>query len=89
MESLIRSAKDMGIEIIIVENISDNLLPFHILSQYENISYYCIDIECDDWSRGRTLNFGMKRAKGRYIVAWDVCFLCDRSFVKDLLLMFW
>ena len=89
IESLIRSSfgnsNETNIEIIIVEDKSSNLIPVQKLSSCDHIKYCLIDTGSDSWSRAKVLNYGIKQAKGKYMVVWDTCFLCNNLFVNNLI----
>jgi hypothetical protein len=85
IESLIRSIPGKNVEIIIVEDKSKNRLNLDRLSPCDRLKYYYIDTKEKDWNRSKVLNFGIRKSKGRYIVPWDGCMLCNSSFIGKLL----
>ena len=84
-ETLIRNTLKSGIEIILVENKSDNMLDTTKLPKCNYFTHHIIDTGSKVWSRSKILNYGIKRASGKYIMAWDVCFLCNKSFINNVL----
>ena len=84
IESLIRSAAGINIEIILVEDSSNNLISLDELSFRKEVTYYRINTGSKEWSRAKVFNYGTKRATGKYIVIWDICFLCNHTFVRNL-----
>jgi hypothetical protein len=62
-----------------------NNLKLDRLSPCDRLKYYYIDTKEKDWNRSKVLNFGIRKSKGRYIVPWDGCMLCNSSFIGKLL----
>jgi hypothetical protein len=85
IESLLRNNPDKKIEIIVVEDKSNNLLDLKKLTSRDNFSYYLIDTKSKAWSRSKVLNYGIKRSTGQYIITWDVCFLCNSTFINKVI----
>jgi len=85
IESLIQNNPGKNVEIIIVQDKSDELLDLRLITPNQRVTYCMVDTRSDEWSRGDVLNYGLSQASGRYVVSWDVSFLCNETFIADLL----
>jgi len=85
IETLLKNKLSNNIEIIIVEQSSDDPLNIDKISLTNQVSYYKIETQSNVWDRETVLNYGIEKSKGKYVAIWDICFLCNDRFVEKLL----
>jgi hypothetical protein len=75
---------DKYFHLIIVEDISDNILTKEILEIFEyKYDYYLVNTNCS-WSRSRLINFGLLKNKYNLSLIADVDFVFPENICNDL-----
>jgi hypothetical protein len=85
IQTLLKNKLSNNIEIIIVEQSSDDPLNIDKISLTNQVSYYKIETQSNVWDRETVLNYGIEKSKGKHVAIWDICFLCNDRFVEKLL----
>lgn len=84
IQSIVTPENARSIHFMVCEDKSDDMLDLSSFEYRHLVTHYVVDTG-ETWNRSKLLNYGIKRAKTKFVAGWDADFLFSPEFVPKYL----